>query len=63
MMSVEDFIEEYNYMCSSAEPQTEEVIKELYSEVSDMFNLNCGVIPNFELTNGGRTIVLLKDVK
>jgi hypothetical protein len=62
-MTVEEFIEEYNYMCSSAEIQTEEVIRELHGDVCEMFQLNCGVIPNFELTNGGRTITLVKDVK
>ncbi len=58
-MTVLEFIEEYNYMCNAAEPLTDDVVRDLHSEVCDMFNLNCGTIPNFELVNGGRTIRLL----
>lgn len=58
-MSVQDFVEEYNYMCSAAEPQTEDIVRELHAEVCDMFNVNCGTIPNFELINGGKEIKLL----
>lgn len=60
MLSVEDFITEYNYMCAQGEAQPEEVVRDLYSEVSDMFQINCGYIPNFELVDGGRTIKLIK---
>lgn len=58
-MTPQEFVDEYNYMCSGAEAQSDEVVKDLHSEVADMFNDNCGFIPNFELTNGGRTIKLL----
>lgn len=58
-MTVQDFVDEYNWMCSSAEVQSEDIVRELYSEVSKMFELNCGTIPNFELINGGKEIKLL----
>lgn len=58
-MSIEDFIEEYNYMCSDSEPLTVDIVNELYSEVVEMFQLNCGFVPNFELINGGKEIKLL----
>lgn len=60
MITVEEFIEEYNFMCSSAESQSEEVVKELLGDVAEMFQLNCGFVPEFDLTNGGRTIILIK---
>lgn len=58
-MTIEEFIEEYNYLCAGAEPQSEDIVRELYSEVSKMFEVNCGKIPNFELLDGGKVIKLL----
>lgn len=59
MMTIEEFIEEYAYLCAGAEPQSDDIVKELYSEVSGMFEANCGTVPNFELLDGGKVIKLL----
>lgn len=58
-MSIEDFVNEYNWICSNSEAQTADIVEELYIDVSEMFQLNCGMIPKFELVDGGRKIKLL----
>lgn len=60
LMSIEDFISEYEYMSNvSEEINSPDVLIELMALVRDMFLENCGEIPNFELTNGGKKIKLI----
>ena len=60
-MTINEFIEEYEAMSGAAEKiEDPDVLFELHLLVSDMFNTNCdGIIPKFELTNGGRNIKLI----
>lgn len=58
-MTIQEFIEEYNWLCSGSEAQSEDIVRELYIDVSEMFQSNCGFVPNFELINGGKEIKLL----
>jgi hypothetical protein len=60
-MTISEFIEEYEAMSGGSEQIDDpEVLFELHALVSDMFNTNCnGVVPEFELINGGKTIKLL----
>jgi hypothetical protein len=58
-MSITEFIELYESTYGSAEPETDnETLNELTLMVQDMFKVNCGEIPEFELTDGARKIKL-----
>lgn len=59
-MSINEFIELYETTYSSADPETDqETLEELKLMVDDMFNVNCGNIPKYELTDGARKIKLI----
>jgi hypothetical protein len=64
-MTINEFIEEYERMCKITEfdPPDEKLgmdsLLELHKMVAEMFNDNCGQIPNFELSTDGRKIILL----
>lgn len=60
MMTVSEFIQEYEYMSGQGDYiEDDEVLREVYKMVIGMFNDNCGYVPDFELVNGGKKIKLL----
>lgn len=62
MLTVQEFIEQYEDQMRLT-PEDEilalDVYAELMSLVAQMFQVNCGKIPNFTLTNNGKRITLL----
>lgn len=57
-MSVNDLVNEINYQCNGAEPQTPEVITFIYKMYVEMFENQCGVVPNFSVELTGHITLL-----
>lgn len=60
--TVNDFVEDMNYMLQGAEPQDENVVQFLYQNYIEMFQNECGVVPNFCINNKGQIELLPPEV-
>ena len=60
LMTMDDFVNFYNYMISAEqEEQTPEVLEELNEMVSGMMQLNTGMVVPFKFKNGKGQIELV----
>lgn len=54
-MTIQEFVNDWNYQCNSAEDQDEETLDEVYLMIFNMIKENCGLeekeVPRFNFYN------------